>query len=420
MKRLAVVFSFCMLCLMSPAKTETMAIANARIATMDDAGVIEQGVIVIDDGFVTAVGPDVSPPAGAELIDAKGAWVTPGGFASMSAFGVIEVGGEARTVDDRVRDAGFHAAFDVSYGVNPAATQIATARREGVTRAAVRPAQGDGLFAGFGALIHLGEDRLITTHRRSFMMMAFGGDAVTNGGGARGGVAVKLKWMFDEAREYQHRPKTWEGPFAEPDMQAIGLVLQGDAPLIVRVSRSSDILELIRLLENYPSVRLVLYGAEEGWVVGDELAASKIPVIINADVNLPTNFNVLAATRENAQRLAAAGVLIAITPRSDVNSPWLLWKEAGMAVANGLLWEDAVKSVTINPAIIFGADDELGSIENGKIADLIIWDGDPVEAMSLPLHVIIAGEKIEFVSRQTKLRDRYMDLKSKTPFAYRR
>ena len=173
--------------------------------------------------------------------------------------------------------------------------------------------------------------------------------------------------------------------------------------------------------EENPVLRIAIVGADEGWRVADRLAAMNIPVIIDAFSNLPASFSQLAATSENAARLVEAGVTVAIANISDASHQDRLAAQiAGNAVANGLSFDDAMRSLTGAPAEIFGMTG-LGVLAPGARADVVAWDGDPLEVTSAPTAIFIDGVPQSLESRQTKLRDRYLSLdESQRPLAYRR
>lgn len=144
-------------------------------------------------------------------------------------------------------------------------------------------------------------------------------------------------------------------------------------------------------------------------MVADKLAQANIGVIVHPIDNLPQSFDMLGATQQNAGRLEKAGVKVAIVGNGDANVR-LAVQNAGNAVANGMSWQGAMASLTTVPAEMFGISDSYGTLEAGKDADVVVWDGDPLELMTSPDAVIISGENIPLVSRQTKLRDRYKDI----------
>ncbi len=407
-----------------PARGRGVAILGARIVTVGPQGVIEEGSVFIGaTGRIEKVvtGTPRTVPRGYMRINARGKWVTPGIFAAFSRLGVVEISLARSANDDNVEGGPLHAAFDISWGVNPRATSIAINRIAGITRAAVSPARGDDVFAGFGALIHLGIADDIVTKRKAFAVAYLGDAGAEVAGGARGGAVVYLVSALNDVRRYAELPAAavFDGIIPRVDAEALGQVVRGEVPLIVHVSRASDITQLIRLKTEIPTLDLVIAGGEEAWLVADDLAKARIPVILHPFANLPRNLSMLAATQMNAGRLERAGVLFAIADtEADAHNPRLIPQYAGNAVANGLSWQGAIRAITRNPAVIFGVDRDLGSLEVGKIGDVVVWDGDPLEVTTRPEAVVIAGRLMPMVSRQTELRDRYRDLKASRPFAY--
>lgn len=156
-------------------------------------------------------------------------------------------------------------------------------------------------------------------------------------------------------------------------------------------------------------MNVILGGAGEAWMLADALAAAGIPVVLDPSANLPGNFDVLGRTSAAAGRLHAAGVKVAFIPPGTPNAR-LVVQNAGIAVSMGMPWEAAMDALTVNPAEIFGLADSYGKLADGMDADIVVWDGDPIEVMSSPDAVLIAGDEYPLVSRQTKLRDRYKDL----------
>ena len=189
---------------------------------------------------------------------------------------------------------------------------------------------------------------------------------------------------------------------------ALDRLFAGEIPLLVEVNRKADILNVIALKERF-GIDVVLTSAAEAWMVADELAAAEIPVVLNPLRNLPEDFDSLGATGAAAARLAKAGVKVAFLP-PDTNNARLVPQSAGNAVAMGMPGEAAVDALTVNPAEIFGISDSYGTLEAGKDADVVVWDGDPLELMTSPDAVFIRGEEVPLVSRQTKLRDRYINI----------
>ncbi len=168
-----------------------------------------------------------------------------------------------------------------------------------------------------------------------------------------------------------------------------------------------------------PKLRIAIVGADEGWRVAPRLARSGIPVIVDAFSNLPASFEQLGATAENASRMMDAGVTVAISHLGDSShQARLAIQVAGNAVANGMSHDDAMKALTTAPAEIFGLQG-LGVIGPGARADIVVWDGDPLEVTSNPDVVMIDGDVQSLETRQTELRDRYLKLdESGRPLAY--
>lgn len=416
-----------------------IALTGGRIHTLSPAGVIERGTVLIRDERIIAVGADVEIPADALVIEAKGAWITPGIFNSYTQLGLVENEDVASTMDHAAPKAEFAAGFDVQQGVNGYSTLIPIVRMRGVTRAAISPVSTRSIFGGQGALIKLDSSLASVFEPRATLFVELGAQGAQLAGGARGAAWQTLQAAFDgvavgisrttAARRAEVRRRSGDvandsGQTMSDDDEAAFRAVSGAARLVAHVERVSDILNALALKQRYPKLRLILLGASEGWMVADRIAAAEVPVIVDSLANLPIDFETMAATQENAARLGAAGVLLAITPiyrfhAATPHNAGLVTQYAGNAVANGLPWEAALKAITLNPAIMFGVADRLGSLEPGKLADLVVWSGDPLELDARPESVFVAGQRQPMVSRQTKLRDRYRQLQLATPFQYR-
>jgi imidazolonepropionase-like amidohydrolase len=189
------------------------------------------------------------------------------------------------------------------------------------------------------------------------------------------------------------------------DLEALVPVVQGKTPLLVRVERAADIRQVLKLAREQ-NVKVILEGAAEGWMVADEIAAAGVGVILDSLVNLPESFEVLGARLDNAARLDKAGVTIAIIGSRDVNNLRQARFNAGTAVAYGLPYQAAIRAISANPAKIWGLGD-VGSLAVGKSADLVVWNGDPLETTTWPTAVFIAGVEQPASARAFELRDRY-------------
>jgi len=251
-----------------------------------------------------------------------------------------------------------------------------------------------------------------------FVELGEAGAAVS--GGSRSVAMLELREALTDARDYARRRNPgWlerSRALSRLDLEALGPLLDREIPLVAGVHRASDIRALLRLASEF-GLDVVVLGGAEAWMLADELSAAHVAVILDPLQNLPTRFEQLGARLENAALLDAAGVTSAFSApdaHNDRNSRQL----AGNAVAYGLPRDSALAALTLGPMRIFGLDADRGTLAPGSIADVVVWDGDPLEVTSFADAVFIAGEKIPMDSRQTKLRDRYLDLKRPLPPAY--
>ncbi|MEZ5893031.1 MAG: amidohydrolase family protein [Parvularculaceae bacterium] len=410
----------------SVASAQVVAVMNGRVHTVT-GGVIENGDVIIRDGRIAQIGSDLQAPPDAVTIDATGKVVTPGLFAAYSSLGLMEL-----QLDSEANDAGpnqgavplfqLGASLNAVDGIKPGSTLIPYNRAEGVTRALSAPQAGDSIFGGNAAIIDLtGRPNSVTRAGvAQVAMMGYAGAART--GDTRLGAWATLRDYLDEARSYQANPNDYvrrarDARFQLSDLKALGPVVAGEEPLLVFVNSANDIRTLIRLKNTY-RLKIIVVGATEGWRVAQELAAANIPVIINGMANLPNSFEDLDSTLKNAARLTQAGVKVSFS--DDTHKAYLMRQSAGNAVAEGMPYDAALAAITLNPAAMYGLGDELGSIEAGKIADLVIWDGDPLEVTTEPEAVFIGGRPQDLNTRAKMLMERYRDLsRGDLPHAYR-
>jgi imidazolonepropionase-like amidohydrolase len=185
----------------------------------------------------------------------------------------------------------------------------------------------------------------------------------------------------------------------------------------VSVNREADIRQVLKLAQKF-NIRIALVGASEAWRLADQIAASKTPVFIDALDVLPGSFEQLGNTDDNAARLQRAGVSVSFINGSDSHNARKIRQVAGNAVANGMPWEAGLAGITLAPAKALGVDAQIGSIEVGKMADLVLWTADPLDVASTAQAMWLAGKSIPMVSRQTLLRDRYLAPSNGLPRAY--
>jgi imidazolonepropionase-like amidohydrolase len=397
-----------------------IAIEGGTVHTMMGPAV-EGGTVLIRDGRIIAVGTDVAIPAGARRIDARGQHVTPGLIESGTQIGLVEVGAVAGSVDHTLtqtpvaRDQ-IRAAFNIADALNPWSTVIPVTRIEGVTTAVSRPS--GGLISGQGVVIDLdgaSVDELLV--RSPVGMWARLGEAAAGAvGGSRAATTLRLREVLEDARVYPQRRvdfdrgATREYAASRLDLEALQPVLAREIPLVVEAHRASDIIGALRIARDY-DLRLVLTGATEGWMVADDIARAGVPVVIRVLENLPGSFERLGARYENAALLRQAGVRVILTS-GDTHNARNIRQEAGNAVAYGLPHAEAMMAITRYPAEVWGLEG-YGSLVPGAVANVVVWGGDPLEILTPARHVIIRGREIPRVSRQTELRDRYMDVQDR-------
>ncbi|MDQ2891873.1 MAG: amidohydrolase family protein [Pseudomonadota bacterium] len=406
----------------APAAAQTIAITGGTVAIGDGSAPIQNGTVVFRDGRIVAAGQGVAVPGGATVIDAVGKWISPGIVAGFSDLGLLDVNGVEESNDSSARTSPFAAAIDIAPAINPDAVMIGNERLGGVTRAIVTPSTAGSIFAGQGAVIDLGVDADPITRARAFQFVELGEDGAQHAGGSRPAAYALLRDAFAQAQDFRRNPGAFGGREKDSLLKrgdAIALldVLDGKTKLLVHVERASDIRSVLALKKDYPRLDLVLVGAAEGWMVARDIAAAKVPVIAGALADLPAKFESLAATESNVGRMAAAGVETALSTIGANTAPGehVVTQYAGNLVAigkvpgsNGLDWGQALATITSGPARAIGMDGEIGSLRAGRRADVVIWDGDPLELSSAPVAIYIDGRAQPMQSRQTKLRDRYM------------
>ena len=378
---------------------------------------IEGGTVVFAEGRITAVGTNVAVPANARRIDATGKWVTPGLVHAASSLGVVEIGAVSDTNDTSAAgEAAVAAAFRVWDGLNPATVLWRPARNEGVTSVVVVPS--GGLISGQGAFVDLADGTRNDVVRRAPVAMyaALGSPAAADTT-ARGELVQRFRQLIGDARAFAADEAAYDAGNSRAlsarrnDLVAMAPVLSGELPLVVRVDRAADINTVLDLAREY-GLRLMILGGAEAWKVAGRLAAENVPVLTGALDNIPSSFASLGARQENLALLDAAGVTLVISaPIGDAFNVRNIRQEAGNAVAYGLSWDAALRAVTQTPAEIFGVAGDVGSLDVGRVANLVVWSGDPFEFATTADEVFVRGVSVKVPSRQDLLMERY----SRTP-----
>lgn len=446
----------------APVTAQTFAVTGGTVALGDGSQPIPNGVVIVRDGRIVAAGDiRMKLPADAQVIDATGKWVTPGIVAGFSRLGLADVDLSAEGADDTTANGPFNASIDASTAINPLDTTIAVNRADGVTRALVVPDAGKSIFGGQGAVIDTGADMDPITAARRFQFVELGQTGADKAGGSRGSAQVFFRNALREAAELRRfsgpitstraeEPSELERPIVSnpnesrvygPDARrsqdvlltrfdaaALVPVLQGRQYLLVHVERASDILQVIDLKREFPSLKIVLVGATEGWLVAKQIAQAGIPVIASAVNDLPASFEQIAATQSNVGRMRAAGVNVSIgmIDDNDTRNLFMERQYAGNLVglqrlpgATGVSWGEALAMITSRAADAIGMGNEIGSLAPGRRADIVIWSGDPLEASNAAEQVFIDGVKQPLETHQTRLLERYRYLpRTDLPKAY--
>ena len=402
------------------ATTGTFALKNATIVTVTN-GTINNGTLIISDGKISALGANVSVPSGAKEIDCKGLYIYPGMIESGSRIGLVEVGSDPRTRDyNEIGEV--IPQMKALTAVNPNSVLIPVTRVSGVTTALTIP-QG-GLFSGTAALINL--------HGYTPDQMYAGFEGVvlnfpTTGKRGRWDRRSEEDIKKDADKALKNLNQVWDNALAyskidstisaqkvstelsyNPEMTTLAPVVKGEQTLLIEVNAANDIKAAIDWVKG-KNIKVIFTGVSEGWRVAEELAEAKIPVITGPVLDTPNrDYDKYDRPYANPGIMSKAGVTVAIRT-NDAENVRNLPYNAGFAATYGMGKEEALKAVTIIPAQLFGVDDQLGSLEEGKSATLFISDGDPFETKTQIKYVFIDGWNIPMESRHTKLYDEFLE-----------
>ena len=408
------------------------AITHAKIFTLAGAA-IEDGTVVIRDGKIAAVGAQVEVPAGAQMMDAKGLQVYPGLFDAVTQMGLSEIAAVNATVD--VAETGsYNPDVVAATAILPASEHIPVTRAAGITEVIVTPGIGGFDFFGGGTVIggqasaiHLSgwviDEMLIkksiamvinwpTIETRSFdfQTFSFKEKPYTE---AKQEYEKKVNELADWLERVKHYAQVMQSPAAprfdrDVKLEALGPVVRGDLPVLVRAARARDIRNAVEFCDLH-SLKMILAGGAEAYKVKDLLRSKRVPVVLGPTLRLPEEEDD-AYDRPMTQpaELAAAGVKFAFAS-FDNSFARRLGQQAANAVAYGLPYEEALKAVTLYPAQIFGISDQVGTIEPGKIANLVVTNGDPLELTTDVRYLFIKGQLTSTDNRHKQLYEKYLN-----------
>jgi len=396
-----------LLLLATAASAQDLLVRNATVHTASARGSLQNTDVLVQAGLVRAVGPGLVAPAGVAVVEANGRPLTPALFGGITEIGIEEVSGESSTVDStlKIGEQPLRPEFDVTLAYNPASVLIPVARLDGIGFTALGAATGGGFVAGQGGVMRLDGSADPIGPRALFLRLGAAASELT--GQSRAAQWMLLQQMVDEARG-QIAADSPHALLTPAGRRTLARYLAGQGRIVVEVDRAADIRQLLRWAAR-EKVKIAIAGGAEAWQMAAELAAAQVPVFVDALGNLPTSFDQMGATLDNAARLQRAGVPVSFAQRDDASHNARKMRQlAGNAVANGLPWADGLAGLTRVPAQVLGVADQIGTIEPGKRADLVLWEGDPLDVAHYAEQVWLGGRAMPMRSRQTELRDRYL------------
>lgn len=407
-----------------------VAIRNARIVPVTGPE-IENGTIVIRDGKITAIGAAVAVPSGAQVIDARGLSVYPGMIDAGTSLGLVEIGqGASGTVDtSELGDLNPHAKASVA--VNPHSAHVGVTRVDGVTSVLSSPT--GGLISGQAAFINLlgttpvemaviPEAALVINYPRLGTRGGdFGGDqqstSLAEVLAASDRQVEQIRKLLRDAEAYGRardayaKDKSLPRPDHNVALDSLVPYVRGERLVIFRADREGEIRGAIRFAEEM-KLKPIILGGDDAWKIAGFLKEKNVPVVLTGTLNLPIREDDAYDTLfESAAKLQQAGVRFAISTGNSGSAVRNLPFHAGMAAAFGLPKAEALKAVTLYPAQILNVADRMGSLEVGKVANLVITDGDLLETRTHVRRLFIDGREVPMTSRHTDLYDAFKNRK---------
>lgn len=409
------------------------AIRNARIVTVSGP-VIESGTILVRDGKIEAVGANLNVPVGAQELDARGLSVYPGMIDLGTSLGLVEIEAGAPGTVDLTEVGDMNPNAQAIFGINPHTAHVTVTRANGVTTVLSSPR--GGIISGQAALINLDgttpremavtpQAALVITFprasaggRRDFASTPEAASSLNEAITTRDRQIEQLRKLIRDAEAYGKaqdayaRDKSLPRPEQNVVLAALAPYARGERPVIMRADREAEMRAAIRFADEMRLQRPIILGGNDAWKIASFLRERNVSVILTGVLDLPNREDdYYDQLYTNAARLQEAGVRFAISTGDTGAQVRDLPYHAGMAAAFGLPRDEALRAVTLYPAQIMGASDRLGSIEPGKLANLVIADGDMLEARTQIRHLFIAGRSVSLNNRQTELYQQFKDRK---------
>ncbi|MDP2340683.1 MAG: hypothetical protein Q8O67_06985 [Deltaproteobacteria bacterium] len=392
-------------------------IVSAPVAVIDvavevgDGTRIDRATVIFDGALITSVGADAVVPANARRVDGRGKVLSPGLVAAGSQLGLFEVGQEAGAIDDAMAGPATPG-FRAGDGFNPLSPHIAINREEGVTTVVLAPG-GRKLLSGQGYVVELGSrlDSLPDVSKPVAVFGAFDGGTAESFGGSRGSLLLALREIFDDVRFYKANVAAFDKGasrdlhLSPTHLRALFPVIEGKVPLVVSVDRAADIRAMLAFAKEQ-KLKLVVDGGTESWLVAAELRTAGVPVIVHPSYAGVITFDALHARDDLAAVLHEQDVVVVIAGWEAGNGTTRLRQEAGIAVQNGMPHAAAIAAITRTPATLFGAPNA-GLVRKGARASLVLWSGDPLEALTLSEKIWVGGVEITAPSRERLLAEKY-------------
>jgi imidazolonepropionase-like amidohydrolase len=409
-----------------------IAITGGKVLTVSH-GVIENGVVLLEGGKIAAVGTtaSVKVPKGATIVDAKGMTVYPGLIDSETHLGLSEIGSDRSSSDLVEPSEEIFPQMHVYDAFHAESEHIPITRFNGITSAIVAPASTDTI-PGQDSFIQLaGRDRDSMLMVKDVALAMNFGQAPKRGGrgeelsgrypSTRMGEITQMRQALLDAQEYMARhgkPAATDDNSASASgggrsagsnfnlrNEALLPYLKGEKPIVLGAYDGHDVETAMAFAQEF-NLKVILSHVTRAQDVLDKIASYHVPVIVGPIYDLPEANERYDAVYSVPGELAKRGVKVIIASYNVSNSRNLPYS-AGFAVAYGLPYDEAMKSITLNPAEAFGLGDKLGSLDVGKIANVVIADGDPLDVRTSVKQVYINGVAIPMETRQTRLRDEY-------------